>query len=516
MIKLRPYQETTVAKTIEGFKEFDRQIVVLPTGAGKTACATQISLRMGLSTLFLIHRKELADQALNAFKKFNGVDAQLEMGDARATVGDDLFGEAKKAVVVSSVQTLARRENRWPRDYFGLIIADECHHSVSDTWKARLDYFQGKVLGITATADRADKRGLGEAGFQNIAHSVSMLELIKQGYLAKVVLQTVPIQIDLREVEIKRGDYDENALDRAIRPYLGQIARALKQHAGDRRILAFLPLCATSEAFRDKCIEAGMTAMHIEGESPDRKQILKDFSERKFQVLSNAMLLLEGYDDPGIDCVVMLRPTKSRPLYAQAIGRGTRPLPEKKNLLVLDFLWLCDKHKLVKAPSLFGKETAVEQKMEEIAEDGTLWGLEDLMTVAENSVLAQREDALKKALEANKHRKGRLVDAMEFAVGLHDTELTEWQPVMPWHESAITDKQKATLEKFGIDSGGVTTKGLASALLDKIFTRMNLKLATAKQVQFLRRNGHPTPETCSFEDASKFIQGCMDRWKGGR
>jgi superfamily II DNA or RNA helicase len=116
-----------------------------------------------------------------------------------------------------------------------------------------------------------------------------------------------------------------------------------------------------------ECLNAvGLTAAHIDGESPDRKEILRDFAGGKFDVLCNAMLLTEGFDDPGIDCVVILRPTKSRALYSQMVGRGTRVAPAKQDLLLLDFLWLHEQHNLIRPAHLIAstqEQAAIMQQM---------------------------------------------------------------------------------------------------------------------------------------------------------
>lgn len=305
----RPYQTIACDNLREGWKQFSKQILVLPTGSGKTIISAKVAREFvdaGQRVLFLAHREELLTQTLDKFQRAAGLSAELEKAEYKASLSAN--------VVVGSVQTLTRRCTAWPTDHFGLIIVDECHHTCADSYLNILRHFNAKVCGITATADRSDKKNLGQF-WENVAHEVSLFELINQGFLSRIVIKAIPLEIDLSRVHVKKGDYDAAELGETIEPYLAAIAESIKREAAGRRILVFLPLIATSELFVTKCLEAGISARHVDGQSPDRKETLQAFANDEFELLSNSALLFEGYDDPGIDCVVMLRPTKSRPLY---------------------------------------------------------------------------------------------------------------------------------------------------------------------------------------------------------
>lgn len=242
-------------------------------------------------------------------------------------------------MVVGSVQTLQRtaRLERFPQDYFGTIIIDEAHHAITDGYRRILDYFdRAKVLGVTATPDRGDMRNLGEV-FDSLAFEYKLTDAIKEGYLCKIMAQTIPLKLDITDVGFTSGDYSLGQLGTALDPYLEQIAAEMAQRCTGRKTVVFLPLIKTSQKFRDLLNAHGFRAAEVNGQSTDRKEVLADFDAGKYNVLCNSMLLTEGWDCPSVDCVVVLRPTKVRSLYSQMVGRGTRLSPGKSDLLLLDF-----------------------------------------------------------------------------------------------------------------------------------------------------------------------------------
>ena len=273
-----------------------------------------------------------------------------------------------------------------------------------------------------------------------------------------------------------------------------------------RKTLVFLPLIAISEQLATLCRKRGMAAEHIDGQSRDRQEILERFKTGQTKLLANAMLLSEGYDEPSVDCVVCLRPTQVRSLYSQIVGRGTRIYPGKDHLLVLDFLWLAEEHSLIKPANLIAVDEAEADAITEALEtDGDLES-------AKETAEADRAAKLRERIENNQHRTSRTFDAMEFALSLGDVNLAEFTPTMRWHEDEPTDKQRAILERFGLDANSVQTKGHASALLDRLFLRSTLGLATAKQVRWLQRMGYSRPEMATFEEASRFLQNFFNSY----
>jgi len=487
-MNLRPYQTQIVEATEAGFLEHKKQLIVVPTGGGKTIIFAHLAKRrFPQRTLILAHRDELIDQAIQKLYTATGVLAEKEKANDYAGRG--------AGVVVASVQSLMRsaRLARWPHDHFGLVVIDEAHHALADSYRRILSHFDGSadVLGVTATPDRGDKRNLGEY-FENIPAEVSLFDLIGQKFLSPIAIKSIPLKIDLTGVRTVAGDFNDADLGHAIEPYLAQIADAIKAHAAGRRTLVFLPLIATSQKFVAECVTAGLNAEHVDGLSDDRKDILRRFGDWDFDVLSNAMLLTEGYDDPGIDCVVVLRPTKSRPLYAQMIGRGTRIEQLKTNLLLLDFLWMHEKHRICHPAHLIAKDEAEAEQITRLAEDHAAGMGQDELELGQLATDAahQREEALKKRLREHQDRKATTITAEEFAAQHDSLAVAEYEPVMPWERDAVTDKQAKYLAKAKIDLETVTGKGHASKLLDLYFGSRPPTFASEKAVVLMRRMAH--------------------------
>ena len=494
---LRGYQLAAADSIMSGFGEFRRQLLVAATGAGKTQIFCEVIRRMlPERSLVLCHREELIDQAARRLASF-GIPAEVEMGGRRASL------EAR--VVVGSVQTLMRdhRLGRWPHGHFGLVVADEAHHATSDSWQKVLWYFDARTLGASATPERSDKRQLGEY-FENIAYEVGLLDLVRQGWLSPIRVKTVPLGLDLRGVRTVAGDYNAEDVGHAIEPQLGRIVDVLEDYR-HRKTIVFLPLVYLSRLFADLCRERGLSSWHVDGGSSDRAEILSEFSSARCGVLSNAMLLTEGYDEPSIDCVVCLRPTKVRSLYCQIVGRGTRVYPDKDHLLLLDFLWLTHDHSLIKPAHLIARDE------EEAGRIGAMLGDDGDLEDAERDAIAERTRSLAERLAANRGRNSRTFDPLEFAVSLQDAELAEFEPTMRWHSDPATPRQLAVLSRFGFNTRQVTCKGHAGAILNRIFCRSDLKLATPKQLRWLVKLGHPEPQLATFDEAREFLDAKFGR-----
>lgn len=502
---LRDYQQTCLEKIVKGFDEFDRQLLVLPTGGGKTIVFSWLAkMFLPRRTLILCHREELIDQAIAKLHASTGIVAGKEKAEFEASRRDD--------VVVASVQTMIRRFDKWPSDHFGLVVADEAHHAVSDSWASVLNHFtSAKILGVTATPDRGDKKNLGKY-FQNVAHEVALSDLINQKFLCPITIKSVPLEINLSGIKQTAGDYDANGLDSALAPYFGSIADAVKVHAADRKTLVFLPLIATSKAFTDCCVQRGLKAEHVDGYSDDRRDKLDRFARREFDVLCNAMLLTEGYDDPTIDCVIVLRPTRSRSLFSQMVGRGTRIANGKDNLLLLDFLWLHEKHSLIRPAHLIASTNEEAEAITEMAEQkGESQDALDLQGLA-SECQAQREKALREELARKAKKKSKSIDAMAFFLSVHQPNLADYEPEMQWESEPVSPKQSEVLAQIGIDVESVSCKGHASKILNTLFERRAMNLATPAQVKWLAHFKHPSPHTANFVEAGVFL----DKWFGKR
>jgi superfamily II DNA or RNA helicase len=490
---LRAYQMKAADLIGAGFNDFRRQLLVAATGAGKTQifCET-VRRHQPRRSLVLCHREELIGQAARRLESF-GIPVEIEMGGSVASLN--------APAVVGSVQTLMgdSRLARWPSNHFGLVVADEAHRAMSDSWQKVLRHFDGSanVLGVSATPERSDKRHLGKY-FQSIPYEIGLLDLVQQGWLSPIKVKTVPLGMNLDSVRTTAGDFNADDLGHALEPYLERIADVLVQHR-HRKTLVFLPLVAVSKRFAEICRERGLKAEHVDGQTNERRAVLDRFRRDETRILTNAMLLTEGYDEPSIDCVVCLRPTKVRALYSQIIGRGTRICPGKDHLLVLDFLWQSGEHSLVKPAHLIAEDEEDARALtEKLGDEGD-------MEEARAEVNADRTRKLTERLMENRRRKGAVLDPLELAVTLNDAHLAEFVPVMQWQGESPTSKQLDCLGKFGMDVNAILTKGHASFLLDRLITRRKLELATPKQVRLLRKYEHPRPEMATFKEAQAFL-----------
>lgn len=513
--ELRPYQQQARDRIhAEWDAGHTRTLLVLPTGTGKTIVFASVAadqVRAGDRVLILAHRGELLEQAADKLQRSTGLVSAVEK--AESTCLDSWFG-----VVVGSVQTLQRtaRLERFPQDYFGTIIIDEAHHAITDGYRRILDYFSGaKVLGVTATPDRGDMRNLGEV-FDSLAFEYKLTDAIKEGYLCKIMAQTIPLQLDITSVTMSGGDYAVGDLGTALDPYLEQIAAEMARRCKSRKTVVFLPLIKTSQKFRDLLNTYGFRAAEVNGQSADRRQVLADFDAGKYNVLCNSMLLTEGWDCPSVDCVVVLRPTKVRSLYSQMVGRGTRLSPGKTDLLLLDFLWMTDKHELCRPADLVCEDRTVARQMtEHLAETGCPEDIEEAAAQASEDVVAQREEALAKQLEEQRRKKAKLVDPLQYEMSIQAEDLAGYVPAFGWEAGPPSEQQTAALEKLGILPDAVESAGKAALLLDRLNKRRDEGLTTPKQIRCLEKYGFQHVGTWSFEAARHMIDRIAAQgWRG--
>jgi len=513
--ELRPYQQQARDRIhAEWDTGHTRTLLVLPTGTCKTIVFASVAadqVRAGDRVLILAHRGELLEQAADKLQRSTGLVSAVEK--AESTCLDSWF-----RVVVGSVQTLQRtaRLERFPQDYFGTIIIDEAHHAITDGYRRILDYFSGaKVLGVTATPDRGDMRNLGEV-FDSLAFEYKLTDAIKEGYLCKIMAQTIPLQLDITSVTMSGGDYAVGDLGTALDPYLEQIAAEMARRCKSRKTVVFLPLIKTSQKFRDLLNTHGFRAAEVNGQSDDRRQVLADFDAGKYNVLCNSMLLTEGWDCPSVDCVVVLRPTKVRSLYSQMVGRGTRLSPGKTDLLLLDFLWMTDKHELCRPADLVCEDRTVARQMtEHLAETGCPEDIEEAAAQASEDVVAQREEALAKQLEEQRRKKAKLVDPLQYEMSIQAEDLAGYVPAFGWEAGPPSEQQTAALEKLGILPDAVESAGKAALLLDRLNKRRDEGLTTPKQIRCLEKYGFQHVGTWSFEAARHMIDRIAAQgWRG--
>lgn len=505
MFQLRPYQAEAKQAILNEWDEGHRKtLLVLPTGCGKTvvfASVTENQVQKGHRVLIMAHRGELLEQAADKLKEAAGIDSCLEKADS-TSLGSFL------PVTVGSVQSLAqeKRLSKFPDNYFQDIVVDEAHHCTSDSYLRVLNHFpEANILGVTATPDRGDMKNLGDF-FDSKAYEYSMTDAIREGYLCPIKAQLIPLNLDITKVGISSGDFAAGEVGSALEPYLEQIAKEMKNYCKDRKTVVFLPLIATSQKFCRMLNDVGLKAAEVNGNSDNRAEVLKDFENGKYDVLCNSMLLTEGWDCPSVDCIVILRPTKVRALYQQMVGRGMRLFPGKENLLLLDFLWLTQRHDLCKPSSLISKDDVIAKKIDrQMQENADGIDLIDSEEQAERDVLAEREESLARQLAEMRGRKRKLVDPIQYALSIAAEDLANYEPTFAWEMAPPSQKQIDFLERRGIFPEAVTNAGMASMLIDKLKRRQDAGLATPKQIRCLERFGFRQVGTWQFADASSLI-----------
>jgi ATP-dependent helicase IRC3 len=381
---LRPYQQAAIDAVIAARKSGKRRLLVhLPTGAGKTVIFSHLAKLAKRQVLVLAHREELLAQAREKLERAlaGAATVAIERGAERADPG------AK--VSVCSIRSLREdRLSRLMRDRdVGLVIYDECHHAAADDNLRVLRQlgvfdadFTGTLLGFTATTARGDGQGL-DAVFEEIVYSRALPELIDDGYLSPLRGFRISTTADLRHLTSVSSagsgiDFNDDELAEAIdiEDRNALVARSIQELARDRRTIAF---CVTVNHARHlahalNALGVPTGVVHGAMRREDRAQVLRDFRDARVQALTNVGVLTEGFDDPGVSCIAMARPTRSDGLYAQCVGRGTRLFPDKKDCLILDFVDLSTLS-LCTLPSLFGVPYDLDLRGEDANEARRIW-----------------------------------------------------------------------------------------------------------------------------------------------
>ncbi len=516
MFQLRPYQAEAKQAILSAWSEgYQKTLLVLPTGCGKTVVFSSVAeeqVNKGHRVLIMAHRGELLTQAADKLMDATGLESVLEKAES-SSLGSSV------PVTVGSVQSLAQEKRlaRFPSDYFQDIIVDEAHHCLSDSYKRVLNHFpKANILGVTATPDRGDMKNLGEF-FDNKAYEYSMNEAIREGYLCPIKAQMIPLELDISNVGVSNGDYAVGEIGSALEPYLHQIALEMLRYCKGRKTVVFLPLIKTSQKFCQMLNDIGLSAAEVNGDSADRAEVLADFEAGKYDVLCNSMLLTEGWDCPSVDCIVVLRPTKVRGLYQQMVGRGMRLSPEtgKEHLLLLDFLWMTERHDLCRPSSLISKDATIAKKIDDLLKNcDEQFDLIEAEEQAERDVLAEREEALAKQLAEMRRRKRKLVDPLQYALSIAAEDLTNYVPTFAWEMAPPSAKQIEFLERRGIFAESVENMGKAALLIDRLKRRQEEGLATPKQIRCLERYGFRQVGTWQFADASRMISRLsMNSWR---
>lgn len=388
-----PYQRQALDALAEKIRGgVRRPVVVLPTGGGKTVCFAHGAMEFldahpDERVIVLVHTDELVSQA---FDKIRKVAPHLGVGIVKAARND-----VDADVIVASVQTLRNEVRRRQIKRVGLVIVDECHHAMAKTYLDIIGHYNVVTIGYTATLMRGDGKALSGV-WEEVVFQRDIGWMVRKQYLVppRGIAVEVP-DLDLRNVKSTRTDYRDGELGEALAESLAPelVAKAILEHAAGRKVLGFAPSVASAQVFADACETLGISAGMVHGGMPlgseqnpepgTRRYVLAQHRSGVFRVLWNCMLLTEGYDDPTVDCIAMARPTKSKGLYIQIVGRGLRVDParpyEEQDCLILDVVGANAIHDLRSLADLSDKPI----KAEDARSGRTLVELEDDLDAGE-------------------------------------------------------------------------------------------------------------------------------------
>jgi hypothetical protein len=568
--KCRDYQAEDVEAIMEAWGEHRSTLYVAATGLGKTFVMAEIvERRLPKRALLLAHRKELIWQARDAFLR-REIEVEVEMGELSASTS--LFSQAP--VVVATVQTMAsgkddaKRMLRFNPMEFGTLLYDESHHSVSAENKKIVEYFTRgnpdlKVLGVTATPDRADEEALGQI-FECVAAERDILFGVNNGWLIEPEQLMVHVGgLDFSHMRTTAGDLNgadlsaamesESAIAGVAMPTLeamfglpqntlldkppAEWGAFLMAQSEPRRTIIFTVSVSQAEQLSNilNRVVPGI-ASWLCGKTSDgeRSKIFSAFGSGCVSALVNCGVTTEGYDNPAVEIIAVARPTKSRSLYAQMIGRGTRPLPgivdgkeskeqrldaiassPKPKMLVMDFVGNSGRHKLVTTADILGgnvSDEAIEAASNKAKKTEGKVNMKQLLEEEEQKLI---DEKLKKQM-LDEARKARLVAKVKYtSTRISPFEVFELQPTKSrgWDNGkTLSEKQSQMLMKQGIDPRDMSYSQ-GKQLINEMFRRWTGKLATLKQCALLNKHGYKTKDM-TMKDASAMIDAlAKNGWK---
>jgi superfamily II DNA or RNA helicase len=531
MAELRAYQREAVDAVLAEWERGVRStLVVKATGLGKTVTASELlrERRHHGRILWLAHREELVQQAAESLSAHANLSVEIEKGDQFAST----FA-ACSDVVVASVQSMhKKRRGRFGADHFATIVADEAHHAPARSWRDAIEYFSHAcVVGLTATPDRGDQVGLKNV-FESCAYEMDIRHGIDGGWLVPIRQKRVICSdLDLSDLKVKRGDLDQGELRRRLVQdgVLHQVAKPLVECAEGRPTLVFTAGVEQAHGLAEVVGRDYLTpdrVVAIDGETPaeQRAEYVEDFKSGRIQVLVNCGVFTEGFDARAASCIAVARPTRSRALYTQMIGRGTRTLPDtiehcssheerqqaiaqsgKPDCLVLDFVDNSERHDLVTPTDvLAGKAVSEDEKREanKIASD------EDV-TVEEALDRAQKRAERRRQQEQERRERLEREAKVQAEVAYTTKDVEPFKMRAKEKGPRATDKQLQALKNYGVEIESTPSRREASRMIDHVKTRREKGLCTPKQARLLAKQGLRTD--ISKDAASKVIGTLIER-----
>ena len=525
---LRDFQRRAVDSIGHCLAESGSTLLVLPTGVGKTVVFAQaIAEHCRGRALVLAHREELIAQNVRTIEAVTLEWCDVERAEQHADLPSTLHGNAR--VIVASKDSLhPKRLVRFDPSEFGLIVTDEAHHAVGESYGRIYNHFAGVPhLGVTATPDRLDREALGRV-YQSVAMVYEIADAIRDGWLVPVRAHTVNVQsLDLSDVHTVAGDLNQGELaeqlerDRAMH----EIAASITAECGDRRAIVFTVSVRQARLLAEiLCDYRPGCARMVCGETPsdERAALLTAHRCDDFQFLCNVGITTEGYDDPGVSMIVQARPTKSRALFAQMLGRGTRPLPgvvdnagddpvsrraaiaasDKRDILCLDYTGNCGRHKLATPADVLGGKYSQEDcdaaSVELLAGGDVCAVLERAREARERRPDLEQRDYIE--------TRARIVACAKYllrAEDLFDGAFAPGRERVWLSGKAPTERQIDTLERNGFKRADCErmSRSECSRLIGQIIARIHRGLCSVKQARALERRGVRDAESFSFEEA---------------
>lgn len=576
-LKCRPYQSNYVLGNFRGWLDYSTALNVASVGAGKTHLGAS-AIKCWLdhcqgNVLWIAHRRELNKQAIEQIERITGHKPDLEMGDSRVEV-DNLFESSP--IIVASIQSLmagtrcdecgglgvfksedpmkedkpctnciggkVRRVQKFAPEDFGLIITDEGHRSAAESYRRTYRWFgknpNSRFLMLTATPARGDEQSLGElcdfvvdvngdphAGKD--AESAKVADIcwcIEEGWLVPIVQKFIECtSIDLRSVGTRQGELATGELEAVMlnEQTLHEMVAGTIKFTGSKKTVIFCVDRAHARAVTEMINRDGYkpgSARLVTGETPEkeREEIITGHKDGEFQYLVNVDIVTEGYDDPSIECVVMMRPRKTKGPYIQSIGRSCRPLLPPKELTalerkaaiaasakphaeIIDFCGQNGKHKLITTLDIMGqgdirqdvldraKKIASNPDENETTDDLLKRAQAELEKEAQEQ--REREEAAKRAKLAAKRAEFRVTTADPFA-WIDTVDTKHAQP----GDRECSLAQMEALQRFGLsptELAGMTHRK-AQLLLKTLTERRNKGLCTYKQSKMLSKRGIDT------------------------
>ncbi len=545
---LRPYQTEALDAIQREWQTHRATLINMATGLGKTiVMAGMVQRLFPKRILILVHRRVLAEQAIDKVAKATGATTALEMGMNSVVVGQqDFFGNLPR-VIVASIQTMTavdrngrERMRKFSPTDFGALFCDEAHHAPAGQWRRVIEYFTAgnpalRVLGVTATPDRADNRALGSV-FDSVACTKDILFGVEDGWLVPPKQRLVQVtDIDFSGIHTRGGDLDTNELAAVMeqeKALHGVVDQTMRQ-AGDRKTLVFTASVKQAEqtAMLFNRYREGSAAA-ISGGTPelDRARILQAFADGQIQFLCNCNVLTEGYDEWSVEVVALARPTKSRALYTQIVGRALRTQTGcidgletaedrveaiktslKPSATILDFEGNCGRHKLVCTADILGGKMPppVVDKARRImrrAECDTLDALEQAKLEYEQEYHAEQ---LRQAM-MNKKRASLKAKTKAYISAVDPFDVLDIVPAA--HHSAYGDQRRLSSKQMNVlKRAGISPDGRSYAdncrIIGEVLRRYREDLCTYQQAAILKKLGYDA--NCSKEDATKIISSHM-------